>query len=200
MSMTSESNAAQVDLIREIVALSYAAGLRAWLLGGWGIDALCGEIRREHHDIDLITRLEWRDELRTVVRELAGSIAEDTPQKLRFVANGIRCDAVFFHTDSQGLFVSDLVATDPLVYPWPPDSFPARFNGSLGGVDCWAISWAAQFVAKEGYKNVEPESTLREKDRADLRTIREHIPASEQEELRRFLPGVPRDNTVQPSA
>ena len=197
--MTSESNAAQLDLIREIVAMSQAAGLRVWLLGGGGIDALCGEIRREHHDIDLITPLEWRDELRTVVRQLAGTVAEDTPQKLRFVTNGIQCDVVFFQTNSQGLLVSDLLADGPLVYPWPPDSSPARINGSLGGVDCWAISWAAQFVAKEGYKDVEPDSTLREKDRIDLRTIREHIPASEQEELRTFLPGVPRDRVAEPS-
>jgi lincosamide nucleotidyltransferase A/C/D/E len=34
-----------------------AAGVEAWLEGGWGVDALLGEQTRPHHDIDLNVRV-----------------------------------------------------------------------------------------------------------------------------------------------
>jgi lincosamide nucleotidyltransferase A/C/D/E len=34
-----------------------AAGVRAWLDGGWGVDALLGEQTRDHDDVDLVVRV-----------------------------------------------------------------------------------------------------------------------------------------------
>lgn len=31
-----------------------AAGLRGWLGGGWGVDALVGRVTRPHQDVDLV--------------------------------------------------------------------------------------------------------------------------------------------------
>jgi len=42
-----------VELLREIEV----TGIEAWLDGGWGVDALLGEQRREHDDLDLIASL-----------------------------------------------------------------------------------------------------------------------------------------------
>lgn len=198
--MMSETNRAQLALIREITERCDAVGMKMWLLGGWGIDALCGEIRRDHHDIDLIIRLEWRDSFRRVVEDVADKIADDTAQKLRFVKDGIQCDTRFFQTTSDGMLVSDLDASDLLVYPWPPDSFPDNINGFLDCVRCRAISWSAQFVVKEGYKDFKPDSTFREKDNIDLVTIKEHIRPSEREKLRTFFPGIPKEGATQPGA
>jgi lincosamide nucleotidyltransferase A/C/D/E len=39
-------------------------GVRAWLDGGWGVDALLGRITREHNDLDLILTL--NDQARVV--------------------------------------------------------------------------------------------------------------------------------------
>jgi lincosamide nucleotidyltransferase A/C/D/E len=35
-----------------------AAGVAAWLDGGWAVDAVVGEVTREHADLDLIVRLD----------------------------------------------------------------------------------------------------------------------------------------------
>jgi lincosamide nucleotidyltransferase A/C/D/E len=42
-----------IQLLREIEE----AGIEVWLDGGWGVDALLGEQRREHDDVDLIASL-----------------------------------------------------------------------------------------------------------------------------------------------
>lgn len=42
-----------VELLREIEV----TGIETWLDGGWGVDALLGEQRREHDDVDLIASL-----------------------------------------------------------------------------------------------------------------------------------------------
>jgi lincosamide nucleotidyltransferase A/C/D/E len=45
------------EVLRVIDALR-TNGLRVWLDGGWGIDALLGEQTREHDDVDLVVELE----------------------------------------------------------------------------------------------------------------------------------------------
>src|ERR1700690_2943821 len=56
------------EVIEVLDALS-AAGLRVWLDGGWGIDALLGEQTREHEDVDIVVEFDQLDDLlRTVAR------------------------------------------------------------------------------------------------------------------------------------
>lgn len=40
--------------VMDVLALLDAAGVRAWVDGGWGIDALIGAETREHDDLDLV--------------------------------------------------------------------------------------------------------------------------------------------------
>ena len=42
-----------VRVVETLGALE-AAGLEAWVMGGWGLDALAGKQSRAHHDLDLI--------------------------------------------------------------------------------------------------------------------------------------------------
>lgn len=35
-----------------------ASGIRFWVRGGWGVDALLGRSTREHHDLDLLLRVD----------------------------------------------------------------------------------------------------------------------------------------------
>ena len=41
------------DDVVALVGLLQSKGLRYWIAGGWGIDALVGTVTREHHDLDL---------------------------------------------------------------------------------------------------------------------------------------------------
>jgi lincosamide nucleotidyltransferase A/C/D/E len=40
--------------VLEVLGCLEAAGLRVWVDGGWGVDALVGETTREHADLDLV--------------------------------------------------------------------------------------------------------------------------------------------------
>lgn len=194
--MSASRNKEHLELILCIKEACDAEGIKVWLLGGWGIDALSGSINRVHHDIDLILERSDRPAYRRQIGLVADSVPEDTAQKLRFLKNGIQCETLFFHALLDGTLVSDLDATDPLLYPWPPGSFPDEINGELNGIPVRAISWSAQFVAKAGYAAFKKNAALRPKDRADLEMIEQHLPDGSSEELQRWFPGIPRNGQI----
>jgi lincosamide nucleotidyltransferase A/C/D/E len=47
------------QVVLGIIDAVHAAGVRCWIGGGWGVDALVGRPTRDHHDLDLI--VEHRD-------------------------------------------------------------------------------------------------------------------------------------------
>jgi len=194
----SRNNREQIRLVRAICGACDARNIKAWLLGGWGIDALAGRVTREHQDVDLITRRAWCAAFREAVAEVADEVVEDTHVHLHFVWNGVGADAVFYESLADGTLVSDLDADDPCVYPWPPDSFPEGRNGRLPGLRCRAMSWEAQYVAKAGYAHYEKGAVLRDKDRSDLELIGSHLSPAAIRALASYLPGVPRDALVRP--
>jgi lincosamide nucleotidyltransferase A/C/D/E len=40
-----------------VIATLQEADLRVWIDGGWGVDALLGEVTRRHEDVDLVVEL-----------------------------------------------------------------------------------------------------------------------------------------------
>jgi lincosamide nucleotidyltransferase A/C/D/E len=69
------------DVLR-VLDLLDAAGIEAWLDGGWAVDALLGEQTREHNDLDLAIRVEDRaryDEVMTAAgfRAVSSDVAGD---------------------------------------------------------------------------------------------------------------------------
>jgi lincosamide nucleotidyltransferase A/C/D/E len=57
----------------EVVALYLdmeARGVRLWLMGGWGVDALLGRETRTHHDVDVLVELATLDRFRARLHEL----------------------------------------------------------------------------------------------------------------------------------
>jgi lincosamide nucleotidyltransferase A/C/D/E len=44
----------QVEDVTQVLAALEAQGMRCWLAGGWGVDALNGRQGRSHYDIDLV--------------------------------------------------------------------------------------------------------------------------------------------------
>src|SRR5215207_4956080 len=47
-----------------------ARGIRVWLEGGWGVDALLERETREHDDLDVIVSLDQAEEIESALREL----------------------------------------------------------------------------------------------------------------------------------
>jgi lincosamide nucleotidyltransferase A/C/D/E len=90
------------DVIRVYRHLS-GHGIRVWLVGGWGIDALIGEQTRPHHDLDVLVVLD--DVPRT--RELMASdgyALKELWSENRWVADsrGIKAPTAFVLRDAEG--------------------------------------------------------------------------------------------------
>ncbi|WP_286133871.1 hypothetical protein [Bacillus sp. AFS053548] len=53
----------QIKILNEINIICLNLTFQLWLRGGWAIDFLLGNITREHSDIDLVTFIQYREEL-----------------------------------------------------------------------------------------------------------------------------------------
>ncbi|MER6046131.1 amino acid transporter [Streptomyces sp. NPDC001793] len=55
--------------VLEVLDLLKSAGAAAWVDGGWGVDALIGEVTRTHADLDLVVLLDQLDVARDALFE-----------------------------------------------------------------------------------------------------------------------------------
>jgi lincosamide nucleotidyltransferase A/C/D/E len=65
-----------VDVLGVLDALQ-AKGLRVWLDGGWGVDALLGEETRGHEDLDLVVEFEALTDVMAALSALGFHLAQD---------------------------------------------------------------------------------------------------------------------------
>jgi lincosamide nucleotidyltransferase A/C/D/E len=65
------------DDVLEVIRAVERAGVRVWLDGGWGVDALVGAQHREHSDLDLVVELDGVAALTRAVDALGFTVAED---------------------------------------------------------------------------------------------------------------------------
>jgi lincosamide nucleotidyltransferase A/C/D/E len=137
------------DVLETVDALS-RAGVRCWLAGGWGIDALAGRQTRPHRDLDLL--IDEADAARAEATLAAvgyGRIPEALPGTLRFVPWSLMPHRVFVR-DGEGRMI-DLHPVRSAEWPGVPSVPEAFATGTVDGrvVDCLSV-WA-QAATHEGY-------------------------------------------------
>jgi lincosamide nucleotidyltransferase A/C/D/E len=148
-------------------------GVRCWVLGGWGVDALEGRATRAHKDLDVFLALSehalaWRllhkNGFRLAYRweenvDLPGDL-DGATQPTAYVLR---------HADGRELDVHVLDdSTDPMTVLWDhrielvPGALDA--TGTIGGTDVRCLSARMQVVAHQGYD-------LPDDQRADLARV-----------------------------
>lgn len=146
------------------------AGVRFWIFGGWGIDALVGEQTRPHHDLDLLVDAE---DLPALDRWLQSNgfrraFEWDESESLEVAASVWDTAFVCRHPDGRELDVHalqwdrdrfQLVTRDPWRLPDEPVS-----SGRIEGTVVPCVTVAAQLAMHRGYD-------LPEKHHADLQRI-----------------------------
>jgi lincosamide nucleotidyltransferase A/C/D/E len=83
--------------VQEVVDRLSAAGVRVWLDGGWGVDALIGRQTRDHDDLDVVIPLGESDLARGTLTPLGFELEEDEAT-LCFVARDAGGRRVDVHT------------------------------------------------------------------------------------------------------
>jgi lincosamide nucleotidyltransferase A/C/D/E len=148
--------------VLSVVATLQHAGVRVWLDGGWGVDALVGEQTREHDDLDCVIALTDARIARDALAALGFSVALDE-LPTRFVVRDRADRRVDFHTvtfDATGGATQQL--QDGTLAPYPAQGFSG--SGQIAGVRVGCLTVAVQSLHHLGY---DPD----EKDHHDMRLL-----------------------------
>lgn len=136
-----------------------AAGVRCWVMGGWGVDALLARSTRVHHDLDLLVAVDDLPVLGRWTEANGFARLHDWEESLYvdLVAGRFSTAFVAGHDDGRELDVHgvrvgpddsvELATTDP--WALPGDTLTGR--GVIDGRDVACVSRAAQLAMHQGY-------------------------------------------------
>jgi lincosamide nucleotidyltransferase A/C/D/E len=143
-----------------IVRALQARNVRVWIDGGWGVDALLGQVTRTHDDVDLVVELKVLPEVYRCLSVLGFAVSQDlAPVRVVLRSpDGRQVDLhpVVFAEDGTGWQLG--ASADGSDCAYPPEGFTV---GQIldGVVPC--LSAAVQLAHHCGY-------TPRPRDRRDM--------------------------------
>lgn len=137
-----------------------ALGVRCWVMGGWGVDALLSRSSREHHDLDLLVQVDDLVVLARWMDDNSFTWLYDWDESQPIDLDGVRRSSAFVagHEDGRELDVHGLRVGDDGTFelatsdPWtlPADALSGR--GVIGGLDVACVSRGAQGAMHTGYE------------------------------------------------
>ena len=159
------------ERVREIYQLLDREGVRCWIVGGWGIDALVGRETRPHKDLDLL--LVRREHVRAwrVLHRSGFSFDYTWEESTEVVWGGpeeIALPTAYVLTDGDGGQVDVHVLGDDLSPMWITGraliAGALDASGTVDGLPVACMSAPMQRIAHTGY-------VLPEVQRRDLRLL-----------------------------
>jgi lincosamide nucleotidyltransferase A/C/D/E len=154
------------DVIEVLDALE-RSGVRVWLDGGWGIDALLEAQTRDHADLDVVLSSTDVHELRTALRAI-GFEPRAGGSETSFVLEDGRGREVDVHAvefDRRGF--GEFKLADGRRWPFPPQAFLGR--GRIGSKQVRCLSPDAQVQCHaQGYEPTD-------RDLGDMQRLQEHF-------------------------
>jgi lincosamide nucleotidyltransferase A/C/D/E len=137
--------------------------VRAWLDGGWGIDALVGHQHRDHRDLDLVVELLAVDALVATLAGIGFVVAEDhLPTRLVLRGDdGRQVDVHPVTFDANGTGWQAGASADGTDCPYPAAGFT---TGAVAGRSVGCLTAEVQVAHHSGY----PPDEI---DRHDMRLL-----------------------------
>jgi lincosamide nucleotidyltransferase A/C/D/E len=148
-----------------------AAGVRAWVGGGWGVDALVGRQTRRHYDLDLVIGNTREEYLRV---EQVLTAAGFRPAGGEFNAGlAMPLRRVWHHDDGHNVEVLPVALQRPPFNAAPADAQASDAespftHGSIGGQPVPCLSAGLQLALHAGYP-------LRDIDADDIGLLRTRV-------------------------
>ena len=146
------------ERVHELYELLTGEGVRCWIVGGWGIDALLGRQTREHKDLDVL--LVSCEHLRAWQRlNQEGFVLdhrwEENTEVVLGGPGGTTMPTAYVLTDGEGAEVDVHVLGDDLAPLWITDrAFVAGAldaRGTIDGATVACMSARMQRLAHSGY-------------------------------------------------
>lgn len=147
-------------LVPEVLGTLEKAGVRAWLAGGWGVDALLGEQTRPHQDLDLVFDADDGGERRAL----------EALSTIDFRVMGR--EPVRTHWWSERIALSDAQGHVVDIHPVSGEAFIAAIGvdgfatGTVAGQEVSCLARSVQLKLHEGYEPTDA-------DRADVALLQD---------------------------
>jgi len=154
------------DVVRVVDSLTQR-GIRVWLDGGWGVDALLGSQHRAHEDLDIVVALADVDRVISTLGELGYRTAEDL-RPTRLVLRARESRQVDVHPltfDEHGVGWQAGAGPRGGDCAYPGSGFT---SGTVAGIPVGCLTPDLQVAHHEGYEPTE-------KDREDLDRLRQRF-------------------------
>ena len=166
-----ETTAGQLRVIRKVIALTRAAGIPAWLFGGWGLDARIGRITREHGDVEFwVERINAERSKAVLVGAGATALATQPPEEAcEFTWADVPFSTAYFDRRPDGSSVQLLGRWSDWLFP--PGSFGDE-PGTLDGMPVLVMSVSGMLAMKEQFPHLRNGRPWRQKDIADIEVLR----------------------------
>lgn len=124
-------------------------GIRLWLVGGWGVDALVGRQTREHRDLDLLVDAERLEECLGILAARRYAVETDwLPVRIEVVAAGrgwVDVHPVRLMVDGSGV----QAGPDGTRFDYPAECFT---TGALAGREVPCLTAVRQQLLHTGYQ------------------------------------------------
>ena len=166
-----EMTAAQLLVIRKVIAVMDAAGISAWLFGGWGLDARIGQITRVHGDVEFwVERIHAGRSKAVLVAAGATALATQPPEEAcEFTLGNVLFSTAYFDRRPDGSFSQPRGRWSDWLFP--PGSFGDE-PVTLEGTPVLAMSVSGMLAMKEQFPHLRNGRPWRQKDIDDIGVLR----------------------------
>jgi hypothetical protein len=161
----------QLRVIRTVTAVLQAAGIPAWLFGGWGLDARIGRITREHGDVEFwVERLHAGRSKAVLAGAGATALATQPPEEAcEFTLDDVPFSTAYFDRQPDGSSSQPRGRFSDWLFP--PGSFSDE-PVMLDGTPVLAMSVSGMLAMKEQFPHLRNGRPWRQKDIADIEILR----------------------------
>jgi hypothetical protein len=161
----------QLRIIRKVIAVTQAAGIPAWLFGGWGLDARIGRITREHGDVEFwVERIHAERSKAVLAGAGARALMTQPPEEsCEFTWDDVPFSTAYFDRQPDGSCSQPLGRFSDWLFP--PGSFGDE-PATLAGTPVLAMSVAGMLAMKEQFPQLRNGSPWRQKDIEDIEILR----------------------------
>jgi hypothetical protein len=166
-----ESTEGQLRVIQKVISVTQAAGIPAWLFGGWGLDARIGRVTREHGDVEFWVERIHAEQSKAVLVGAGATVLTTQPpeESCEFTWDDISFSTAYFDRQPDGSFSQPLGRWSDWLFP--PGSFGDE-PGTLDGMPVLAMSVSGMLAMKEQFPHLRNGRPWRQKDIADIEILR----------------------------
>ena len=166
-----EKTEGQLRVIREVVAALQAAGISAWLFGGWGLDARVGRITREHGDVEFWVERVHAERSKAVLVGAGATVLPTQPpeEACEYEWDDVSFSTAYFDRQPDGSFSQPLGRFSDWLFP--PGSFGEELV-TLDGTPVLAMSASGMLAMKEQFPGLRHGRPWRPKDITDMAILR----------------------------